>query len=211
MSKFGVRGDQRVALFIDGPSFYATTRSLGFEVDYRKLLAHFEEECVLYRAFYFTSMAIDGEEFSPVKPLVDWLGYNGYRIITKPLKEYTDATGRRRVKGGVQVEMAVEMLRAAQFCDHIVLFSGEGDLKYVVDAVQQLGVRVTVVSTTAQDVTAIADELRRQVDRFVDLETVKPLIFKRDVVSAPQAQSSSPANGPIMERRPPSVGIQRRA
>jgi len=192
-SPFGVRGDQRTALFIDGPSFYSTTSRLGWDVDYRRLRAHFETESKLYRAMYFTALpensdvrGADGDPIhhSPVIKLVDWLSYNEYRTITKPMREFRDSEGRIRQKGNLQVEIAVEMMEATQFADHMILFSGDGDLEHVVDAVQRRGVKVTVASTVRLSPLPISGDLRRIVDRFIDLsdDAVKEIMFKRDVL-----------------------------
>ena len=176
-SGFGVSPEQRVTLLIDGPSLHATTRALGYDVDYKKLLSHFDNSVTLHRAMYYTAVN-ESEEFTPLKPLVDWLGFNGYMLITKPFKDFTDATGRRRMKCSIHSEMSVEMLEASQFADHLILFSGDTEMIYAVKAVQRRGCRVTAVSTLKEGVESISAELRRAVDRFVDLTDVKDLILK---------------------------------
>ena len=177
MSPFGIRPTDRVALFIDGHSFYHTTRNLGYDVDYKALRAHFDEKSQLYRAMYFTAIP-DGE--TPIVKLVGWLEYNRYRTFSKQARDFGDPTRRR---SSMNTEIAVEMLEAAPFADHYILFSGEGDLTYPVDAVQRKGARVTVVSTTQFDPIPISNELRRSCDHFVDLadEKIKAVMFKRDV------------------------------
>ncbi|MEN3930521.1 NYN domain-containing protein [Microvirga sp. W0021] len=161
-------GQQRIALFIDGANLYATTKSLGFDVDYRKLLKEFQGRGMLMRAFYYTAL-VEDQEYSSIRPLVDWLDYNGYRVVTKPTKEFVDSAGRRKVKGNMDIELAIDALELAPFIDHMVLFSGDGDFRSLVEAVQRRGVKVTVVSTVATQPPMIADELRRQADEFVDL------------------------------------------
>ena len=138
--------NERVALFIDGANLYAAARVLGFDIDYRRLLEVFQKKGRLIRAFYYTAV-IEDQEYSPIRPLVDWLDYNGYTMVTKPTKEYTDPSGRRKIKGNMDIELAVDVMEMAQYLDHIVLFSGDGDFRRMVDAVQRKGVRVTVVST----------------------------------------------------------------
>ncbi|CAM6054464.1 unnamed protein product [Sphagnum tenellum] len=180
-SPLGIREDQRVAVFIDGPSFYATTKSLGWDVDYRKLRAHLDDQSMLYRVLYFTAITDDPEQHSPVVKLVDWLSYNGFRTFTKPLREYRDPDGRRRVKGNsMHVEIAVEMMEAVPFADHLLLFSGDGELSYAVESVQRRGAKVTAVSSVKNSPPSISDDLRRSVDNFVDLCDLKDVIFKRD-------------------------------
>ncbi len=159
---------ERVALFIDGANLYATARALGFDIDYKRLLELFSKQSNLIRAFYYTAL-IEDQDYSPIRPLVDWLDYNGYTMVTKPTKEFTDATGRRKIKGNMDIELAIDMMEMAQHLDHVVLFSGDGDFRRLVDAVQRKGVRVTVVSTVRSQPAMIADELRRQADLFVDI------------------------------------------
>jgi len=158
----------RTALFIDGANLYSTARALGVDLDFSKLLGSFREQAVLVRAYYYTAI-VEGEEFSPIRPLVDWLGYNGFSVVTKAAKRFTDAQGHSRTKGNMDIEIAVDMLEMAPHLDHMVLFSGDGDFRRLVQAVQAKGVRVTVVSSTKSQPPMIADDLRRQADSYVDL------------------------------------------
>ncbi|WP_243634724.1 LabA-like NYN domain-containing protein [Roseicella frigidaeris] len=180
---------ERVAVFIDGANLYAASRTLGFDVDYKNLLAHFRQRAYLVRAYYYTAL-LETEEYSPLRPLVDWLGYNGYAVVTKPAKEFTDATGRRRVKGSVDIEMAVDVLDLTPHLDHAVIFSGDGDLRRLVEAVQRRGVRVTVISTIRTQPAMIADDLRRQADSFIDLADLAEHITRRQV--EPRARTAPP-------------------
>lgn len=161
--------NEKVAVFIDGANLYSAARTLGFDIDYRKLLDQFSKKSNLIRAFYYTALNED-QEFSPIRPLVDWLDYNGYTVITKQIKEYTDSVGRRKIKGNIDVELAIDMMELAPFVDHFVLFSGDGDFRRLVEAVQSRGKRVTVVSTIRTQPPMVADELRRQADVFVELQ-----------------------------------------
>ncbi|MGE0212341.1 MAG: NYN domain-containing protein [Parvibaculaceae bacterium] len=164
--------DERVGLFIDGANLYATAKSLQFDIDYRKLLHHFRSRARLLRAIYYTAL-MDDAEYSPIRPLIDWLDYNGYRVVTKPAKEFTDSLGRRKIKGNMDIELAVDVMRLADQLDHIVLFSGDGDFRSLVEAVQGRGRRVSVVSTLVTRPPMVADELRRQADQFVDLNEMR--------------------------------------
>ena len=159
---------ERVGLFIDGANLYATARALGFDIDYKRLLELFKGKCQLVRAFYYTAL-VEDQEYSPIRPLIDWLDYNGYTMVTKPTKEFTDSTGRRKLKGNMDIELAIDVLEMADHLTHIVLFSGDGDFRRLVEAVQRKGVRVTVVSTVRSQPSMVADELRRQADAFIDL------------------------------------------
>ncbi|MCC6735336.1 MAG: NYN domain-containing protein [Bauldia sp.] len=163
---------EKLALFIDGANLYATAKSLGFDIDYKKLLHHFQEKSYLLRAYYYTALAED-QEYSSIRPLIDWLDYNGYTVVTKPTKEFVDSTGRRKVKGNMDMELAIDVMEIAEHIDHIVLFSGDGDFRSLVEAVQRKGRKVSVISTLSTQPPMIADELRRQADTFIDLVTLQ--------------------------------------
>ena len=165
----------RIALFIDGANLHATARTLGFDIDYKRLLNEFEGRGSLLRAFYYTAI-IEDQEYSSVRPLTDWLSYNGFTVVTKAVKEFTDAGGRRKVKGNMAVELAVDAMDLADQIDQMVLFSGDGAFRYLVEAVQRRGVRVTVISTISSQPPIIADELRRQADIFTDLAELQSKI-----------------------------------
>ena len=167
-----IHPDDRTALFIDGANLYATARALGFDVDYKRLYNYFDSRCRLIRAFYYTAL-IEDQEYSPIRPLIDWLDYNGYTMVTKPTKEFTDSAGRRKIKGNMDIELAVDMMEMAERLDHVVLFSGDGDFRSLVDSVQRKAVRVTVISSIRSQPPMIADELRRQADTFLDLSDLE--------------------------------------
>ncbi len=167
--------EERIALFIDGSNLYASARALGFDIDYKKLLSEFTSQGRLVRAFYYTAL-MEEQEYSPIRPLVDWLDYNGYTMVTKPTKEFTDATGRRKFKGNMDIELAIDMMELSDRIDHAVLFSGDGDFRRLVEAIQRRGVRVTVASTVKTSPPMIADELRRQADFFIELKEMQDKI-----------------------------------
>ncbi len=207
---------ERVALFIDGPNLYAAARTLGFDIDYKRLLQQFAGQGQLMRAFYYTALAED-QEYSPIRPLIDWLDYNGFTMVTKPMKEFTDATGRRRMKGNMDIEIAIDMMEMASHLDHVVLFSGDGDFRRLVEAVQRKGVRVSVVSSFRTSPPMVADELRRQADQFVDLVDLMPKI-QRDPALREQAMAAREARAqqhteddeidPLIDRpSPPRRGV----
>jgi uncharacterized LabA/DUF88 family protein len=178
-----IEGEGKIAIFIDGANLYATTKTLGFDIDYKRLLKEFQSRGPLLRAIYYTAI-IEDQEYSSIRPLIDWLGYNGYTVVTKATKEFTDAGGRRKVKGNMDIELAVQAMELADHIDQMVLFSGDGDFRSLVEAVQRRGVRVTVISTISSQPPMIADELRRQADVFTDLVELKPKIG-RDVSERP--------------------------
>ncbi|MBC8021159.1 MAG: NYN domain-containing protein, partial [Methyloceanibacter sp.] len=160
--------NERIALFIDGANLYATAKSLTFDIDYKRLLTMFRAKGQLVRALYYTALAED-QEYSSIRPLIDWLDYNGYTMVTKPTKEFVDAAGRRKIKGNMDIELAVDAMELADHLDHIVLFSGDGDFRSLVEALQHKGKRVSVVSTLATNPPMVADELRRQADQFIEI------------------------------------------
>ena len=181
---------EKLALFIDGANLYGAAKGLGFDIDYKRLLELFARKGVLVRAFYYTAVAED-QEFSPLRPLVDWLDYNGFSVVTKPLKEFTDVAGRRRVKGDMDIELAIDVMEMAACIDHAVIFSGDGDFRRLVEAVQRKGRRVSVVSTIRTSPPMVADELRRQADNFIELEDLKSQIA-REGGKMPAAQPAPP-------------------
>lgn len=193
---------EKTALFIDGANLYATTKSLGFDIDYKRLLKEFQSRGNLLRAFYYTAL-IEDQEYSSIRPLLDWLDYNGYTVVTKPAKEFTDATGRRKIKGNMDIELAVDVMELADHIDHVVLFSGDGDFRPLVESVQRKGIRVTVVSTISTQPPMIADELRRQADVFIDLQELSAKIG-RD----PGDRSARMQNAPNFLQRPASSETQ---
>ncbi len=196
MSEFlSMRDDEKTALFIDGANLYKAARSLGFDMDYKSLLAKARDESQLVRAYYYTAMQEErGQDFSPLRPLVDWLDYNGYAMVLKQAREFTDAQGRRRFKGSIDVELAVDIVAIADKLDHIVLFSGNGDFRRAVEQAQTMGVRVTVVSTVKSQPPMASDELRRQADLFVDLAEIQKIIGRSGGQrSAPRQQADDDA------------------
>src|SRR5215510_15641459 len=164
--------DERVALFIDGANLYATAKSLGFDIDYKRLLGHFRKRSRLIRAIYYTAL-MDDAEYSPIRPLIDWLDYNGFKVVTKPAKEFTDSTGRRKIKGNMDIELTIDALELADVVDHYVIFSGDGDFRTLVEALQRRGRKVSVVSTMSSQPPMISDDLRRQADHFIDLASLR--------------------------------------
>ena len=194
--------NERIALFIDGPNLYSAARSLGFDIDYKNLLELFRSKGRLVRAFYYTAL-VDDQEYSPIRPLIDWLDYNGYSMVTKLTKEHVDSNGRRKVKGNMEIELAIDMMEMAPHIDHAVLFSGDGDFRRLVEVVQRKGVRVSVVSTFRAQPPMVADELRRQADTFVELQDITKHIARetrRDedempaIVKRPVTRGMTPAN-----------------
>ena len=167
--------DERLALLIDGANLYSSAKALGFDIDYKLLRQEFMNRGKLLRAIYYTAL-IENDEYSPIRPLADWLNYNGFAMVTKAAKEFTDSQGHKKVKGNMDVELTVDAMELAPHVDHIVLFSGDGDFRKLIESVQRQGVRVSVVSTMQSQPPMIADELRRQCDNFIDLDDLRDVI-----------------------------------
>ena len=166
---------EKIALFIDGANLYSAARSLGFDIDYKRLLAEFGKKGYLLRAYYYTALAED-QEFSTLRPLIDWLDYNGYSVVTKPLKEFYDQSGRRKVKGNMDIELVIDAMELSEQVDHVVLFSGDGDFRRLAEAIQRKGKKFSVVSTLQTQPPMIADDLRRQADNFIELAELQTAI-----------------------------------
>jgi uncharacterized LabA/DUF88 family protein len=166
-----IHNDEKIALFIDGANLYAAAKALGFDIDYKKLLEVFRKRGRLIRALYYTAL-VEDQDYSPIRPLVDWLDYNGFTMVTKPTKEFTDSFGRRKIKGDMDIELAIDMMEMAPHLDHVILFSGDGDFRRLVEVVQRKGVKVSVVSTVKSSPPMAADELRRQADQFIELQDI---------------------------------------
>lgn len=171
--------EEKLALFIDGANLYSAAKALDFEIDYKKLLIWASKQGRLVRAFYYTAIS-DDQEYSPVRPLVDWLDYNGYTMVTKQIKEFTDINGRKKLKSNMDVDLAVDAMEMADNIDHMMLFSGDSDFRKLIKSVQRKGVKVSVVSTISSPTPMVADELRRQADYFVDLQQLTEHIARTD-------------------------------
>jgi len=190
---------EKIGLFIDGANLYATAKALGFDIDYKRLLKEFQGKGQLIRAFYYTAL-VEEQEYSSIRPLIDWLDYNGYSVVTKPAKEFVDSMGRRKVKGNMDIELAVDAMEMVEHLDHIVLFSGDGDFRSLVEALQRKGARVSVVSTITTQPAMVADELRRQADEFIDLVTLANKVGRDQ-----NDRSGERLPRSMTERRPVSV------
>ena len=183
-SPFGIHHDERTAVFIDGPNLYSAAKAVSFDIDYKKLLTHFKDQSRFIRAYYYTTVIPKSEEsddYSPLRPLIDYLQYNGYSMVTKPMKEFVDeATGLRRQKASMSIEITVDMVLLADHLDHIVLFSGDGDFRRPIEVIQAKGTRVTVVSSMKNGQSVVSDDLRRQADCFIELAELRDVIERHD-------------------------------
>jgi uncharacterized LabA/DUF88 family protein len=184
----------KTALFIDGSNFYAAAKGLNLDIDFARMRAYFAKDTNLIRAYYYTAIPED-QEFSSLRPLVDWLDYNGYAVVSKLTREFIDEeTGKRRLKGNMDMELALDMLKLAPHIDHAVLFSGDGDFCRLLEDVQALGVRTTVVSTNKTTPPMVADQLRRMADIYIDMVDIAP-----DISKSNSKTSSKPTSKPSVK------------
>jgi len=177
MQPFGVRDQERTLVMIDGGHFFSCHQSLGFTVDWAKMVTHLRESTRLTALVYYALVPADPTVKHAARPAIDWLAYNGGRIHTKSMSEFNDGTGRMRVRGTLIPEMSVDMVLAAPNIDHLILFAGDGEFSYPVEKVQER-CRVTMVSTIESEEIRANTDLRRLVDNFVDVKDLRGLISK---------------------------------
>jgi uncharacterized LabA/DUF88 family protein len=168
---------EKTALFIDGENLHYTAKALGFDVDFTRLLTEFKTRGPLLRSYYYTLVSAAAEH-QTTRPLIDWLSYNGFTVVTKVSKSFDDGDGRRKSKRSIAIELAVDALELSDHIDHMVLFSGDGDYRAMVEAAQRKGVSVTVVSTMRTRPAMIADELRRQANAFLELNDLRTAVSR---------------------------------
>ncbi|MEX2374655.1 MAG: NYN domain-containing protein [Dehalococcoidia bacterium] len=153
----------RVAVFVDVPNVI-----YGFEGDgvlnMGKLLDLITDGRDLVRATAYSPVSDDPREPVEQQRFVAPFVPHEYRIVTKPLKRFSDGS----IKGNFDVEMAVDMVLMADRVDIISIISGDADFARAVEVVQQKGVRVEVVAFAGS--TSI--ELRALADRYIELDRV---------------------------------------
>ena len=166
---------EKIALFINGPNLHHTARRLGFDVDFKRLLARFGQYGSLVRAYYYT-VVDEGGGPPGIKPLADWLDYNGFTVRSKLSKVTDDGQGRRKIRRQIGVELSVDAMGLARHVTRVFLFSGDGDLRSLVAALQRQGCQVALVSSTRTAPSMVADELRRRANAFNELDDLKDSI-----------------------------------
>lgn len=162
-------------MLIDGPSIYQICRSLDVEIDYQALRSIFADAGYLVQARYYTTILND-QLYSPLRPLIDWLSYNGFIVVTRTMKAGQDSEQCRRLDHGIVVALAVDAIEISSRLDHVILFTGNGDFLRLVQLLQRRTVRTTVVGTVNGPSSMSSDELRRQADTFVDLRALVPFV-----------------------------------
>jgi uncharacterized LabA/DUF88 family protein len=164
----------KAALLIDGQNLHFTAKALGFDIDFKRLRVEFEQRGTVVAAYYYSTF-IENGGYSSVKRLMDWLSYNGFTVVTKSVKEHDGSEeGRRKFNRTIGVELSVDAFEIARHVDEIIIFSGDGDLRPLVEALQRKGRYVTIVSSLRTSM--IADDLRRQADEFIELNNLRHMI-----------------------------------
>lgn len=174
--------DERLALLIDGASLFSASRALRFDIDYKLLLKEFSRRGKLLRALYYSAL-LESDDPTPIRPLIDWLNYNGFITVTKPAREFTDSMGRKKIKGNMDMELAMDAMELAPHVDHVVIFAGDADFCPLVESLQRKGLRVSIVSTMRSQPPMISNDLRRKCDNFIELDAL------RDVIGRPPRES----------------------
>lgn len=159
-----------LAILVDGSNAHASGLSLNFQIDYVKFLSYFGKRYDVRRALYFTALPPKEVE-SPLRKMTTFLDHNGFNCITKETKTHVDHDGMQKRKGNMDCEIAIYATKYAEVVEEILLFSGDGDFRIVVERVQELGARVTVLSTLKGNM--VADLLRRQADTFIELDSLR--------------------------------------
>jgi uncharacterized LabA/DUF88 family protein len=188
-NEFMLKSDQydKVGVFFDMSNLYFAARDLGIRVDYTKLLDFLTAGRRLHRAYAYVAVA---SEDSTAIPFLTWLRRNGFRVVTKSIKRFSDGT----IKGDLDMELAVDLLTQAPYIDVAVIVSGDGDFTYLVDRAQRLGIRVEIASTPRN--TAI--ELLEIADRFIDLEAYQQVFaLGKPVHNGGDYRHDESGNGPF--------------
>ena len=162
--------NEKVAVLIDGAYLYALSRNLDFDIDYNRLLKWIGMRGQLLRASYYTVIQED-QEYSPIRPLVDWLDYNGFKVITKTSKE-DNTLHIRKKRPDIHVELSVDAMAIAKDVDHILLCAGDSDFTHLVKVLQTQGVRTSLFGTIQTSGQITSDELRRHADYFIEMKDI---------------------------------------
>lgn len=159
---------ERAAVFIDGYGTHYTCKSLGIEIDYRKLSELIRRQTTVIRNYYFTPL-VEGQDFIAVKPLLDFLQYNGWTTVTRPYKEHYVSTN---------TALAVTAMEIAPAIEQAIIFSGNGDFTPLIEALKRRGIHTTVASTVRSEQSYCSDDLRRAADAFIDLDDIRSAISR---------------------------------
>lgn len=172
MNLYGLNVNEPTAVLIDGYNTLSTTKLLKFDIDFRKLLNLFQNKTRLVKIYYFASLRDNPADHDPMIPVIQWMMYNGYNVISKKMNEFMNIDNIQS-KGNMDVEISVTVLEMVKSVDHIVLFTGDENFRFLIEAVQRMGTRITVCSSMQCQPQIMSDDLRRQADNFIELNNLK--------------------------------------
>lgn len=163
---------ERIGLFVDGTNMFYLAAALHCRIDYVKFLNYFKtRHTFVAYAGYYTAIEEKANGDRPIQPLVDFLSANGYSLVTKMTRSYTQPDGSTKLTGNVDVDLACDMLEIAPFLDRAILVSGDGDFARLVTSVQRKGVPVTVVSSKRMRM--LSEDLRKAASTVIDLADIQ--------------------------------------
>jgi len=154
----------KVGIFLDVPNVTYAAEDAGVRVDFGKLLEYLTQGRQLVRATAYAPVTDDpATRFENQRFVHPVLG-QGYKVVTKPWKRFADGG----MKANFDIELAVDILTMSDRLDIVVLLSGDGDFKRVVELVESKGVRVEVCAFAQ----STASELRAVADYYIDLGSI---------------------------------------
>lgn len=175
MAIFDAHARDRLQVFMDGQNLYGTLRTFDRKMDFKVVMDTLKAETRLVRAQYFTTIR-PHQDNEKTYSVLDFLAFNGYTVHRKFIRDNIEMGGHVRSKGSIIGEMTAAMIDAADNgTDHIVLFSGDGELTAAIEACKRRDCRVTLVSSERTRV--VSEDLRRACDNYVDLENLPSNFF----------------------------------
>lgn len=154
-------------VLIDGASLFYAAMQMEIEVDYSRLLGRLINGGQLVHAHFYTGVDPNNDK---QKGFLYWMQCNGYRVISKDL---TQSAGSK--KANLNVEIAIDMMRLAPYCDTVILVSGDGELTPALNFVTYQGVQSEVVGLRSM----ISEQLINVADYYTDLAMIRQQIQKR--------------------------------
>jgi len=145
---------KNVAVFVDVANIFYAAKAAGVDIDYVTLLKSATAGRDLVRAYAYTGLDPDNEN---QRNFHDFLRRHGFKVVSKDIRKYGDG----KVKANLDIELVVDMLKTARNLDIAIVISGDGDFAPAIRAVQEMGVRVEVISfrgNTSSDLMDVADQ-----------------------------------------------------
>ncbi|HOX26223.1 MAG TPA: NYN domain-containing protein [Candidatus Krumholzibacteria bacterium] len=157
----------KVAIFIDGENIHYSAKHLNMRLDYLKLCRRLAGKRRLLRAYFYTAISAQSEGKID---FINFLKLNGFTVVTREVKSFSepDATNRS-VRSALDMELAMDIVNLCPHVDTVILCSGDGDFRPLVEAVARRGKHVEVCALremTSTDLIAAADV-------YVDLGSLK--------------------------------------